>query len=152
MRPIVGLLPGSRKAEMRRVAPTLMEATRIVSGARSAPTRGLHGCAQRYHEVCARSPGQAKFPDRAGQGGAEKADAYAAMTVAIACSGTVTTELAAQGAAVVTGYKLGWITWALLRLPLQVPLLRPGECGRQSRSHPGIPPDPFQREQHRASG
>ena len=44
-----------------------------------------------------------------------KADAYAAMTVAIACSGTVTTELAAQGAAVVTGYKLGWITWALLR-------------------------------------
>ena len=46
---------------------------------------------------------------------AEKADAYAAMTVAIACSGTVTTELAAQGAAVVIGYKLGWITWALLR-------------------------------------
>jgi len=37
------------------------------------------------------------------------------MTVAIACSGTVTTELAAQGAAVVTGYRLGWITWALLR-------------------------------------
>ena len=49
---------------------------------------------------------------------AEKADAYAAMTVAIACSGTVTTELAAQGAAVVTGYKLGWITWALLRFLL----------------------------------
>jgi lipid-A-disaccharide synthase len=46
---------------------------------------------------------------------AEKADAYAAMTVAIACSGTVTTELAAQGAVVVTGYRLGWITWALLR-------------------------------------
>jgi lipid-A-disaccharide synthase len=37
------------------------------------------------------------------------------MQVAIACSGTVTTELAAQGAAVVTGYKVGWITWALLR-------------------------------------
>jgi lipid-A-disaccharide synthase len=46
---------------------------------------------------------------------AEKADAYAAMSVAIACSGTVTTELAAQGAGVVTGYKLGWITWGLLR-------------------------------------
>src|SRR5690606_38364532 len=35
--------------------------------------------------------------------------------VAIACSGTVTTELAAQGAVVVTGYRLGWITWGLLR-------------------------------------
>jgi lipid-A-disaccharide synthase len=46
---------------------------------------------------------------------AGKPDAFAAMDVALACSGTVTTELAAQGVAVVTGYRLGWITWAILR-------------------------------------
>jgi lipid-A-disaccharide synthase len=46
----------------------------------------------------------------------EKADAFAAMEVALACSGTVTTELASQGAAVIVGYKLGWVTWALARL------------------------------------
>jgi lipid-A-disaccharide synthase len=37
------------------------------------------------------------------------------MDVALACSGTVTTELASQGAAVIVGYKLGWVTWALAR-------------------------------------
>ena len=112
--PVIGLLPGSRKAEMRRVAPTLMEATRIVQ-ARDP----------RRHVVCMVAPSVAaevealaktqSFPIVLVRDEAEKADAYAAMTVAIACSGTVTTELAAQGAAVVTGYKLGWITWALLR-------------------------------------
>jgi lipid-A-disaccharide synthase len=112
--PIVGLLPGSRKAEMRRVAPTLMEATRIVQS--RDPKRKV---------VCMVAPSVAaevealakaqSFPIVLVRDEAEKADAYAAMTVAIACSGTVTTELAAQGAAVVTGYKLGWITWALLR-------------------------------------
>ncbi|MDP3495225.1 MAG: lipid-A-disaccharide synthase [Hyphomonadaceae bacterium] len=112
--PVIGLLLGSRKAEMRRVAPTLMEATRIV-----------HMRDPRRHVVCMVAPSVVKevealattqnFPIVLVRNEAEKADAYAAMTVAIACSGTVTTELAAQGAAVVTGYKLGWITWALLR-------------------------------------
>lgn len=112
--PVIGLLPGSRKAEMRRVAPTLMEATRIVRA------RDPH-----RHVVCMVAPSVAgevealaktqNFPVVLVKEEAEKADAYAAMSVAIACSGTVTTELAAQGAVVVTGYKLGWITWGLLR-------------------------------------
>ena len=45
----------------------------------------------------------------------EKEDAFAAATVALAASGTVTTEVALQGAPVVVGYKLGWFTWAALR-------------------------------------
>jgi lipid-A-disaccharide synthase len=45
----------------------------------------------------------------------EKEDAFAAATVALAASGTVTTEVALQGAPVVVGYKLGWITWAIIR-------------------------------------
>lgn len=112
--PIVGLLPGSRKSEMRRVAPTLMEAARLVHA--KDPSRKI---------VCMVSPSVADdvkalaaaqtFPIELVTDDTEKADAYAVMTVAIACSGTVTTELAAQGAAVVTGYKLGWITWAILR-------------------------------------
>jgi lipid-A-disaccharide synthase len=111
---VIGLLPGSRKAEMRRVAPQLMKATGIVQ---------LRD--PRRHVVCMVAPSVASevealakaqpFPIVLVKEEAEKADAYAAMTVAIACSGTVTTELAAQGAVVVTGYKLGWITWALLR-------------------------------------
>lgn len=112
--PVIGLLPGSRNAEMRRVAPTLFDA---VSRARAA-TPGAHVVCMVAPSVAAEVERQAKaqaYPIVLVRDEAEKADAYAAMTVAIACSGTVTTELAAQGAAVVTGYRLGWITWALLR-------------------------------------
>ncbi|MDX2232971.1 MAG: hypothetical protein NW200_00605, partial [Hyphomonadaceae bacterium] len=45
-----------------------------------------------------------------------KANAFAAATAALAVSGTVTTEAALQGAPVVVGYRLGWVTWALARL------------------------------------
>lgn len=111
---VIGLLPGSRKAEMRRVAPTLMEATRIVQ-ARDPRRQVVCMVAPSVSaEVEALAKAQ-PFPVVLVKDEAEKADAYSAMTVAIACSGTVTTELAAQGAAVVTGYKLGWITWVLLR-------------------------------------
>lgn len=45
----------------------------------------------------------------------EKADAFAASDVALACSGTVVTELATAGVPTVTSYRLGWIMWALAR-------------------------------------
>lgn len=112
--PIIGLLPGSRNAEMRRVAPTLFDAT----GQAHKATPGSRVICMVAPSVAAEVERQAKaqpYPVRLISDEAEKADAYAAMTVAIACSGTVTTELAAQGAAVVTGYRLGWITWGLLR-------------------------------------
>jgi lipid-A-disaccharide synthase len=112
--PVIGLLPGSRNAEMRRVAPTLFEA---VKQARAA-TPGAHVVCMAAPSVALEVERQAKeqaYPIVLVRDEHEKADAYSAMTVAIACSGTVTTELAAQGAAVVTGYRLGWITWALLR-------------------------------------
>lgn len=112
--PIIGLLPGSRKAEMRRVAPTLMEATRIVRD--RDPRRQVICMVAPSVSADVETLAKAQaFPITLVKDEVEKADAYAAMTVAIACSGTVTTELAAQGAAVVTGYKLGWITWVLLR-------------------------------------
>ena len=44
-----------------------------------------------------------------------KDNAFAAATAALAVSGTVTTEVALQGAPVVVGYRLGWVTWALAR-------------------------------------
>ncbi len=114
---VIGLLPGSRKAEMRRVAPTLMEATKQVQARDPARKVVCMVAPSVASEVEALAAAQS-FPIVLVKSEAEKADAYAAMTVAIACSGTVTTELAAQGAAVVTGYKLGWITWALLRFLL----------------------------------
>jgi lipid-A-disaccharide synthase len=45
----------------------------------------------------------------------EKADAFAAADVALACSGTVVTELATAGVPTITGYRVGWIMWAIAR-------------------------------------
>jgi lipid-A-disaccharide synthase len=112
---IVGLLPGSRRAEMRRVAPVLVDATDRVCGGH--PDRHVVVVAAGSAETAVRAmAANWRFPYTLVTGEEEKADAFAVMEVAIACSGTVTTELGAQGAGVVTGYKVGWITWALLRL------------------------------------
>src|SRR5690606_16921349 len=111
---IVGLLPGSRRAELRSVAPTLFAAVKRVTecdASRQVVCMVAPSVAAEVESLAGQHPGKVILV----RNEAEKADAFASMKVAIACSGTVTTELAAQGAAVVTGYKLGWITWALLR-------------------------------------
>jgi lipid-A-disaccharide synthase len=49
------------------------------------------------------------------EGDEGKLDAMKAATVALACSGTVTTELALAGAPMVVGYRLGPVTHAILK-------------------------------------
>jgi lipid-A-disaccharide synthase len=112
---IVGLLPGSRRSEIRRVAPALVAACdRLTSG---HDDRIVVCVAAGSVEPAIRQMARSwTFPHVLATGEAEKPDAFASMDVAVACSGTVTTELAAQGAAIVVGYKLGWVTWALARL------------------------------------
>jgi lipid-A-disaccharide synthase len=110
---IIGLLPGSRASEIRRVAPSLIAACgRLAQGDR------IFVCvtAESVEASVRRLAKGWDFPHLLVAGEAGKSDAFASMDVAVACSGTVTTELAAQGAAIVVGYKLGWVTWALARL------------------------------------
>jgi lipid-A-disaccharide synthase len=59
----------------------------------------------------------AGWPHRAHvlEGDAAKLDAMKAATVALACSGTVTTELALAGCPMVVGYRLGPVSYAILR-------------------------------------
>src|SRR4029450_4575649 len=49
------------------------------------------------------------------EGEGAKKDAMRAATVALACSGTVTTELAVAGCPMVVGYRLGPLTYAILK-------------------------------------
>ena len=46
---------------------------------------------------------------------AQRLDVMAAADLSLACSGTVTSELAMQGTPFLVAYKLGWITWAIAR-------------------------------------
>jgi lipid-A-disaccharide synthase len=111
---LIGVLPGSRPAEIRRVMPTLVAAAEKLCAGH--PERQVVCVMAGSIEASVREAAKAwNFPHILVADAAEKADAFAAMEVALASSGTVTTELGAQGAAVVAGYRLGWMTWAILR-------------------------------------
>lgn len=106
---IILVLPGSRAAEIRRVGPTLWKAAELLD--RDRDVRLLVVAARAVRKaVVEQAPPTARIIDER-----EKEDAFAAATVALAASGTVTTEVALQGTPLVIGYKLGWITWGLAR-------------------------------------
>lgn len=112
--PILLVLPGSRPVEIERVLPAFEDAvTRL-----KAERPGLHVVVPAAPTVAdlvkARVAG---WPHRAHvlEGEAAKLDAMKAATVALACSGTVTTELALAGRPMVIGYRLGPLTYAILK-------------------------------------
>lgn len=111
---LVGLLLGSRGAELRRVAPTLEAAA--VKLCEGHPDRKV---------LCVAAPSVAdavkersrdwRFPFILSTAPDEKSDAFNAMDMALSCSGTVTTELALQNTPMIVAYKIGWFSWALAR-------------------------------------
>ena len=117
---MVLVLPGSRPSEIERVAPTLVEAAQKIKTAR--PDTAI--------VFAPAPPVRAMFLDRFGdlgawsqvaEEGAGRYDMMAAADLALACSGTVTSELAVQETPFLVGYKTGWITWALARFFLYKP-------------------------------
>ncbi|KCZ94383.1 lipid-A-disaccharide synthase [Hyphomonas johnsonii] len=111
---LVLVLPGSRPSEIKRVAPALVGAARIIKD--SDPDRQVviapaAGVAAQFSEA---------FPDvsewaTVTVNPGERYDAMAAADLALACSGTVTSELAMQGTPMIVAYRTGWVTWALAR-------------------------------------
>jgi len=104
------VLPGSRASEIRRVGPTLWRAALDLQRDRPELRLAVVVANAVRAQALQQAPPSALIVDEG-----EKEDAFAAATVALAASGTVTTEVALQGAPLVIGYKLGWITWALAR-------------------------------------
>lgn len=107
---ILLVLPGSRPAEIRRIGPVLWRAAEMLK----APRPDLRFAMVAAHAVedaaIAQAPAGALVVEEA-----EKEDAFAAASVALAASGTVTTEVALQGTPLVIGYKLGWLTALVAR-------------------------------------
>jgi lipid-A-disaccharide synthase len=117
--PILIVLPGSRPGEIRRMLPPFEDAVRRLKETHpnlqvvipAAPTvaemvkTGVAGWSHRAHVI---------------EGDEGKLDAMKAATVAMACSGTVTTELALAGVPMVIGYRLGPVTgWIIQNLLLR---------------------------------
>ena len=111
--PILLVLPGSRPSEIRRVLPPFEAAVSLLRQTRpglrvvvpAAPT-----VAQAVRARVAEWPFAADIIEDQGL----KFDAMAAATVALACSGTVTTELALAGCPIVVGYRIGEISYQIL--------------------------------------
>lgn len=107
---LVLVLPGSRASEIRRVGPVLWDAAQRLAAERPAARLCVVAADSVRAAVQAQAAGAALVVDEG-----EKEDAFAAATVALAASGTVTTEVALQQTPLVIGYKLGWLTWAIAR-------------------------------------
>ncbi len=113
--PILIVLPGSRPGEIQRMLPVFEDAANRLK--ESHP--GLHVIVPAAPTVAATVKVQvAGWRHRAHviEGDQGKLDAMKAATVALACSGTVTTELALAGVPMVVGYRLGPVTHKLLKL------------------------------------
>ncbi len=111
--PILLVAPGSRPSEVARVGPPFADAVGRLARARpdlkivvpvAETVSGL------IHDWAASLPATALLLE----GQADRESAMTAATVALACSGTVTTELALAGCPMVIGYRLGGLTYAIL--------------------------------------
>jgi len=112
--PLVLALPGSRKGEVARLAPVIGEVLARVKavhpGVRVAlPT--VRGVAGVVREVTADWPVRPLIIEEASQ----KRGAFAAADVALAASGTVSLELAANGCPMVIAYDMHPLTLWLMR-------------------------------------
>jgi lipid-A-disaccharide synthase len=111
---ILLVLPGSRPSEIERVMPAFEEAVRRLKADRPELVVVIPAAYTVAEAVKVRVAG---WPFRAHviEDEALKDDAFVAGDVALACSGTVTTELALAGVPMVVGYKTGAITYAILK-------------------------------------
>ncbi|MDO8901590.1 MAG: lipid-A-disaccharide synthase [Phenylobacterium sp.] len=113
--PVLLVLPGSRASEIQRVLPPFEEAVALLKAARPNLQVILPVASTVADQVKARVAG---WPHRVHvvEGEADRYAAMKAATVALACSGTVTTELALAGTPMVVGYRLAPLTYAILQL------------------------------------
>ena len=108
------ILPGSRRAEIERVAEELVSAARKLCTERP----NLKVCVAPAKVVLEQF--QERFDDLPDdwiilENQSLRYEAMAAATLALSCSGTVNTELSVQRTPFITGYKIGTISWVLLK-------------------------------------
>ena len=112
--PLLLALPGSRRSEVTRLAPVFGEVIGRLKATHpdlrvALPT--VRGVADLVQELTA---GWAVAPEII-QDPARKRGAFAAADVALAASGTVSLELAANGCPMVIAYDMHWFSWWLMQ-------------------------------------
>jgi len=112
--PLLAVLPGSRMNEVRLLLPPFREAVRLLR----EKIPNLISLLPVVEHVAGYVRDQVRewpSPLHLLAGDADKFAAFDAADTALAASGTVTTELALAGAPMVVAYRLGALTYALVR-------------------------------------
>ena len=120
--PVLAVLPGSRRNEIRFILPPFKGTVDLL--ARKIP--GLVCVMPTVGHVAAlvkQAAADWPTPVHVVEGDAEKFAAFDAADAALAASGTVTSELALAKTPMVVGYRLGPVTYALVRRFLLVPYI-----------------------------
>jgi lipid-A-disaccharide synthase len=112
--PLLVVLPGSRMSEVRLLLPRFRDAVAII--AKDLPDLVcVLPTVPHVREVVREMTAQWPAPLHILEGDADKFAAFKAADVALAASGTVTTELALARTPMVVTYRLGWLTHALAK-------------------------------------
>jgi lipid-A-disaccharide synthase len=115
--PLVALLPGSRRQEIRRILPPLADAgQRLVSdGIRAVFSRAPSIDAATFDEAMAAagSPNLAVWSD-------DTASLVRAADLAVVASGTATLETGLLGTPLIVVYRMGALNWAIARRLVRV--------------------------------
>jgi lipid-A-disaccharide synthase len=112
--PLLALLPGSRKSEIRFIFPVFRQAVTLLAARVPGLVTILPAVAHVADKVRA---GAADWPTplHIVEGEDDKFAAFDAADVALAASGTVTAELALAKTPMVVAYKVGGLTYALVK-------------------------------------
>jgi lipid-A-disaccharide synthase len=112
--PILLVLPGSRPAEIKRLSSVFEDAVHRLTTERPELRVVVPAAATVADEVKAKVAAW-RSPAQVVEGDTLKYDAMRAATVALACSGTVTSELAMAGCPMVVAYRTGELGYQVLR-------------------------------------
>ncbi len=117
--PLILALPGSRKSEVRRIAPVIGQTLSLLKvrfpGLRVVLPTVPH-IAPMVRDLVRDWPVRPEIIDNADR----KRAAFAAAEVAIAASGTVSLELAANDCPMVVAYDMHWLTFRLMKMMVRV--------------------------------
>jgi lipid-A-disaccharide synthase len=120
--PLLAVLPGSRRNEIRFILPPFRAAVEILARDIPGLVSVLPTVSHVAHLVKAATAGW-PTPLHVVETDAEKFAAFDAADAALAASGTVTSELALAKVPMVVAYKVGWLTYALAKPFMHVPYM-----------------------------
>jgi lipid-A-disaccharide synthase len=120
--PLLLVLPGSRSGEVRRLASPFGDAVRRLGASRPDLRVVVAAADEVANEVIERTAAWTPRPIII-RGEALRAAAMRAATVALACSGTVTSELALAGCPMVVAYRLDPLTHKAAQVLIRTPYI-----------------------------